>query len=132
VVWETWIEVNSREAKRLGLRDGDIVNVESVTAGEKSSVIQAPVYIHPGIPPNVVGIPMGRGHTASGRYAKDFGSNVRKLLSISEVEGTGAQAWGVSKVTISGTGQRLRLPRMEGGITGMQLEGTHIIQVTGS
>jgi len=132
VVWETWIEVNSREAKRLGLRDGDIVNVESVTAGEESSVIQAPVYIHPGIPPNVVGIPMGRGHTASGRYAKDFGSNVRKLLSISEVEGTGAQAWGVSKVKISGTGQRLRLPRMEGGITGMQLEGTHIIQVTGS
>ena len=132
VVWETWVEVNAREAKRLGLRDGDIVNVESVTTGEESSVIQAPVYIHPGIPPNVVGIPMGRGHTASGRYAKDFGTNVRKLLSISEVEGTGAQAWGVSKVTISGTGQRLRLPRMEGGITGMQLEGTHIIQVTGS
>jgi anaerobic selenocysteine-containing dehydrogenase len=132
VVWETWVEVNAREAKRLGLRDGDIVNVESVTTGEESSVIQAPVYIHPGIPPNVVGIPMGRGHTASGRYAKDFGSNVRKLLSISEVEGTGAQAWGVSKVTISGTGQRLRLPRMEGGITGMQLEGTQIIQVTGS
>jgi len=43
---------------------------------------------------------------------------------------TGAQAWGETKVTITGTGRRLRLPRMEGGITGMQLEGTEIIQLT--
>lgn len=126
VVWETWIEVNSREAKRLGFRDGDIVEVKSV--GTENS-IEVPVYIHPGIPPNAVSIPLGRGHIASGRYAKDFGTNVRKILSTNQ-DVTGAQAWGETKVTITGTGRRLRLPRMEGGITGMQLEGTEIIQLT--
>lgn len=125
VVWQTWVEVNAREARRLGFRDGDLVEVAS-----SEGTIEAAVYIHPGIPPNVVAIPLGRGHTESGRYAQGFGANVTSVLAGTEVEGTGAQAWGTTRVTLKGTGRRVRLPRMEGGITGLPLEGSEIIQLT--
>ena len=126
VVWRSWVEVNSREARRRGFRDGDVVTVKS-SAGE----VDVPVNIHPGIPPNVVAVPLGRGHTESGQYAQGFGENILSVLGDdATVQDLGAQAWASVKVTLTGTGRRIRLPRMEGGFTGLQLEGAEIIQLT--
>ncbi len=124
MVWHSWVEVNSREAARLGLRDGDLVALES-----DSGAVEVPVYLHPGIPPNVVAVPFGRGRAFSGRYGDNPNGNVNTVLGDIEVEGTGSQAWGATTVAIRPLGRRIRMARMEGGFTGQQLEGTHIIQV---
>lgn len=124
MVWHSWVEVNSREAARLGLRDGDLVSLES-----DSGAVEVPVYLHPGIPPNVVAVPFGRGRAFSGRYGDNPDGNVNTVLGDIEVEGTGSQAWGATTVTIRPLGRRMRMARMEGGFTGQQLEGTHIIQL---
>ncbi len=124
MVWHSWVEVNSREAARLGLRDGDLVALES-----DSGAVEVPVYLHPGIPPNVVAVPFGRGRAFSGRYGDNPDGNVNTVLGDIEVEGTGSQAWGATTVTIRPLGRRMRMARMEGGFTGQQLEGTHIIQL---
>ena len=124
MVWHSWVEVNSREAARLGLRDGDLVALES-----ESGAVEVPVYLHPGIPPNVVAVPFGRGRAFSGRYGDNPDGNVNTVLEDIEVEGTGSQAWGATTVTIRPLGRRKRMARMEGGFTGQQLEGTHIIQL---
>ena len=124
MVWHSWVEVNNREAARLGLRDGDLVALES-----DSGAVEVPVYLHPGIPPNVVAVPFGRGRSFSGRYGDNPNGNVNTVLGDIEVEGTGSQAWGATTVTIRPLGRRMRMARMEGGFTGQQLEGTHIIQL---
>ena len=124
MVWHSWVEVNSREAARLGLRDGDLVELKS-----GAGTVEAPVYFHPGIPPNVVSVPFGRGRVDSGRYAEDSGINILNIIENIEVEDTGALAWGATSVTIRPLGRRVRMARMEGGFTGQQLEGTHIIQL---
>ncbi len=124
VVWHSWVEVNSREAARRGLRDGDLVELES-----DSGAIEVPVYLHPGIPPNVVAVPFGRGRAFSGRYGEDSTGNVNAVLGDVEVDEMGLQAWGATIVRIRPLGRRMRMARMEGGFTGQQLEGTHIIQL---
>ena len=125
VTWITWVEVNSRVAHERGLQVGDVVRLE----GPGGSV-ELPVYIHPGIPPGVVSVPFGRGHEASGRYAENRGENVLKVLTDQEVDGVGASAWATTRVKMSGTGRRVRVPRMEGGFTGSQLEDAPVIQLT--
>ena len=124
MVWHSWVEVNSREAARLGLRDGDLVELQS-----DDGAVEVPVYLHPGIPPNVVSVPFGRGRAASGRYGGAAAGNVATVLQNIEVEGTGALAWGATTVSIRPLGRRMRMARMEGGFTGQQLDGTHIIQL---
>ena len=64
VTWQTWIEINAREADAMGLKEGDVVRVIS---GEDS--IEAVVYPHPAAPPGVVSIPVGQGHTPGVQYA---------------------------------------------------------------
>ena len=124
MVWHSWVEVNSREAARLGLRDGDLVELQS-----ENGAVEVPVYFHPGIPPNVVAVPFGRGRAYSGRYGDNPNGNVATVLGDVEVEGTGSLAWGATTVTIRPLGRRMRMARMEGGFTGEQLEGTQIIQL---
>jgi len=79
VVWGTWVEINPVTAKSLGLKEGDMVIIRS-PYGE----IKAPVYLYQGIRPDTIGMPIGQGHTAYGRYAKDRGSNPMELIPFKE------------------------------------------------
>ncbi|MDD5435573.1 MAG: molybdopterin-dependent oxidoreductase, partial [Nitrospira sp.] len=65
VVWGTWVEINPETAKKMGIREGDIVFVESTVGG-----VHLPVYLYPGIRPDTVSIPIGQGHSSYGRYAE--------------------------------------------------------------
>ena len=125
VTWTTWVEINSRVAHDKGLQVGDVVELQGPVGS-----VELPVYIHPGIPPGVVSVPFGRGHAASGRYAEGRGANVLRILADQEVDNVGASAWASTRVRIAGTGRRLRLPRMEGGFTGAQLEDAPVVQIT--
>jgi anaerobic selenocysteine-containing dehydrogenase len=123
--WRTWVEVNNREAARRGFKDGDVVQVVS-----PAGAIEAIVYVHPATPPNVVSILRGRGHSASGRYAEGYGANVYAVQSDLAVQDVGAAAWAATRVTLTGTGRRVRLARFEGGMGGRVLDHSEIIQVT--
>lgn len=75
VKWDSWVEINPDTAKRLGIKDGDEVWVESVVGKIKT---QAKLY--PGAMPHVVNMPFELGHKAYGRWAKGRGVNPNEIL----------------------------------------------------
>jgi anaerobic selenocysteine-containing dehydrogenase/Fe-S-cluster-containing dehydrogenase component len=75
ITWHTWVELHPDAAKRLDVREGEILKVTSAHGS-----IEAPAYIYPGLRPDVVAIPMGFGHTEYGEYAKHRGVNYLDLL----------------------------------------------------
>ena len=66
IAWQSWVEIHPITAKRLGIKDGDHLTVETA-AGE----VTAPAYIYMGVRPDTVAIALGHGHTAYGRYAQE-------------------------------------------------------------
>ncbi|MCL5961992.1 MAG: molybdopterin-dependent oxidoreductase [Chloroflexi bacterium] len=109
MTWGSWVELNPTTARRLSLEEGDIVKVEST-----QGAIEAPVYVYPAIPEDLVSLPVGQGHTSYGRYAQNRGVNPLKILAPSVQPQTGGLAWGTTRVKITKTGQSVRLPKLEG------------------
>jgi molybdopterin-containing oxidoreductase family iron-sulfur binding subunit len=96
VTWDSWIEVPAEVAKKLGIRQGDLVKVTS-----PHGAIELPAYISDSLHPGAVAIPIGQGHTAYGRYAKDRGANPLTLLP-----GGASLSFLSVKVTLTKTGGR--------------------------
>ena len=109
--WLTWVEINIQIAEDLHLREGDVVRVTSSRGS-----IEALAYPHPGIPPDVVAIPMGQGHVAGGRYAEGRGANVFSILSDLTDESSGALAWSATRVGIEKLDKWIRLPKFENSV----------------
>jgi anaerobic selenocysteine-containing dehydrogenase len=126
VTWQTWIEINPKEAQRLGLREGDIVIVEA-PEGRK---IEAPVYPHPAAAPGIVAMPLGQGHTSYGRWAKDRGANPLSILAPLADAASGALAYEGTRVRLINTGRRANLPKFEGTVPAFQIPGQEVVQVT--
>ncbi len=116
-VWDTWVEINNGVADELGIIEGDVLFVRSVN-GE----IEAVAYPHPGVPPGVVGVPMGQGHSAGGRYAEGRGQNVMSILVGLKDGESGALAWAATKVRVSKTGHRRKVPKFEGTVEAFPTE----------
>ena len=110
--WQTWVEINMRKAEELDISEGDVIRITS-DAGS----IEALAYPHPGVAPNVVSVPVGQGHFAGGRYAKDRGANVYSILEASSDRDTGALAWAATKVDIVKTGKWIRVPKFENTVS---------------
>lgn len=109
--WQTWIEVNPKDAQAMGLRTNDIVRVESPVGW-----LETTVYVYPGIAEGCVAIPAGQGHTAFGRYAEKRGANPLTLVDPEMIDvSTGALAFNATRVKLTKTGKRYSLPRIEGG-----------------
>jgi molybdopterin-containing oxidoreductase family iron-sulfur binding subunit len=75
ITWHSWVEVHPDTARKLDLRDGEILRVTSPRGS-----IEAPVFVYPGIHPDVVAVPLGLGHTEYGAYARGRGVNALDLL----------------------------------------------------
>lgn len=107
VCWQTWVEIHPEAAGKLGIRDGDILEVTSPHGS-----LEAPAYLYRGIRPDTVAIPFGQGHTDLGRYARGRGANPIHLVG-----GKGqALAWAVVGVRLRRTGRRAALARMEDAV----------------
>ncbi len=118
--WETWAEINSDYAREAGIREGDILYIRSA-AGE----LRAVAYPHPGVPPNVVGVPLGLGQTDGGRYSQGLGDNVVKILVGNKTDNdqeNGALAWASTKVMLVKQGRRIQLPKAEGSVEAYPVE----------
>ena len=124
--WRTWIEINSRLAEELDIREGDVIRVTSPRGS-----IEALAYPHPGVPPYTVSIPFGQGHTNMGRYAKDRGANVFSILAPLTDSESGAFAWAATKVNIEKTDEWVRVPKFENTVPETPVDhGNHIIEIT--
>ena len=114
VTWQTWVEINAQEARRMGLKEGDEV---SLVAPEGYS-IKVAVYPHPAVPTDVVGVPIGQGHSPGLQYAdkdgKQRGENPLSILAPETVRGTGSFAWGATLVSIRPTDRSSRVSKFEG------------------
>ena len=116
IVWDSWVEIHPKKATELGIVEGDIVEVTSRTGS-----VKAQVYIFPGIHPEAVSIPVGRGHDAMGRYAKGYGVNPFQIMdAVFEVE-TGELAMHETRVKIHKTGQRVLVVKDEGAAGALQM-----------
>jgi anaerobic selenocysteine-containing dehydrogenase/Fe-S-cluster-containing dehydrogenase component len=76
ITWHSWVELGPGAARRLDVRDGEIL--ELTTA---QGTIEAPVFVYPGLRDDVVAMPLGFGHTAYGGYAQGRGVNALDLLA---------------------------------------------------
>src|SRR5437016_9434804 len=74
ITWHGWVEVHPETAAKSQLANGDILLLES-----PHGTVRAPVWITPGVRPNVLAVPSGQGHKAYGRYAKDRSFNAFEL-----------------------------------------------------
>jgi molybdopterin-containing oxidoreductase family iron-sulfur binding subunit len=124
-VWQTWIEINNHVAAKMGVKEGDVIQVES-----SQGSIRALAYPHPAVSPDVVGIPIGQGHTNFGQYASNRGSNIMSILAPNVDQDTGALAWASTRVSIKKTGEWIRLPKYEGSVPAIQTEDRKIIEIT--
>ena len=98
-MWSSWVEINPQTAARLGIADGDVVEIAS---GHGS--VRTPALLSPGIAPDVLAMPVGQGHETFTRYASGRGSNPVKLLAPTVEPETGALAWAATRVKISRVG----------------------------
>jgi anaerobic selenocysteine-containing dehydrogenase len=99
-MWSVWVEINPQTAGRLGIGDGDIVEIASA-----HGTVRAPAVHTPGIAPDVLAMPVGQGHETFTRYASGRGSNPVKVLGPSVVPQTSALAWASTRVKVTRVGE---------------------------
>ncbi len=63
-MWSSWVEINPTTAERLGIGQGDVVEVASAHGTVRTAAV-----VSPGIAPDVVAMPVGQGHRTFTRYA---------------------------------------------------------------
>ncbi|MGB9629947.1 MAG: molybdopterin-containing oxidoreductase family protein, partial [Thermodesulfobacteriota bacterium] len=95
VGWDTLIEINSETAKRLKLKDGQMVWVES-----PFQKIKVKLKLSEGIHPNVLAIPAGQGHYSYGKWQKGIGANPNEIIGIDYDQMSGQAAFFNTRVKI--------------------------------
>ena len=109
VVYGSWAELNPATAEDLGIREGDVLEVET-PAGS----VSVPALIFPALRPGVVAMPIGQGHTAYGRYARNRGANPMDLVSMQMDDRSGDLAWAATRARVRNTGERLQIIKTDG------------------
>jgi len=116
-MWSSWIELNPQTAAKMGIEEGDLLDVTS-TRG----TLRAPALLSPGIAPDIVTIPIGQGHETYTRFASGRGANPISILApVTEPE-TGALAWAATRVKIAKAGGTGQLTLFSGGLKERETE----------
>jgi len=109
ITWHSWLEMNPSAAELRGIRDGDIVLVESPYGS-----LEVPVWLYPGIREDAVALALGGGHTNMGRWATGNGVNAVALLPAIAEQPSGGLVTVATTVTVTPTGERRRLATIAG------------------
>ncbi len=108
ITWQSWAEVSTATAERLGGLDyGDLLSVTTDVGS-----LEVPVVPRGGVRDDVIAIAVGQGHSV-GRFAGGQGVNVLSLLPRGTDE-SGGPAWLVAKARVSATGGHQRLAFIQG------------------
>jgi len=110
-MWGSWVEINTQTAAKLGIVQGDQIEVAS-----QHGTLQAPAFVTPGIAPDCVAMPVGQGHTNFTRYASNRGANPISILAPLTDSETGSLAWAATRVKISRIGPG-KIVLFGGGLT---------------
>jgi anaerobic selenocysteine-containing dehydrogenase len=95
-IWSSWAEINLQTAEKMGIRQGDWVEISS-----RQGSLRVPAFPSPGIAPDVIAMPAGQGHENFTRYATGRGANPVSILApVTEPE-TGALAWAATRVKVT-------------------------------
>jgi len=76
IVWDSWAEIHPETARKLGVAKDDIIEIKT-----EHGAIEAPVLVESTVRPGVIAVPLGQGHRAYGRFAKDVGANAWAILA---------------------------------------------------
>jgi anaerobic selenocysteine-containing dehydrogenase len=98
-MWSSWVEINTATASRLGIAQGDVVEVAS-----RHGTLRAAALISPGLAPDIIAVPAGQGHETYTRYASGRGVNPIALLAPMAEAETGALAWAATRVRVTRVG----------------------------
>lgn len=99
--WKSWVEINPRAARQLGLEEGDLVWVESAYGR-----VQASVRLYEGLWPNAVFLPPGQGRLTAVRWGRgapqrmQVGVNSNQLLNAGSEPLTGQPAFNPTRVRV--------------------------------
>jgi anaerobic selenocysteine-containing dehydrogenase len=120
VTWQTWVELNDTTAARYGIREGDIVRIESSRGS-----VRAVAYPTPATPPGIVAVPFGGGRRYGSDWATDRpgteSSNLAEILEPTKVAGTDTLAWASTQVVISPTGDSVNISKLEGNARSVEI-----------
>ena len=75
-MWSSWVEINPKTGERLGIEQGDLVEIASPQGS-----VRAAAVLSPGIAPDMVAMPVGQGHENFGRFASGRGANPLSILA---------------------------------------------------
>ena len=109
VTWQTPILLHQETLAKHGLKQGDIVQVES-----RWGRLEAPVYESPGVHSSVALMGIGQGHTAYGRYAEGQGLNPLTLLPPELEPRSGAPFFTAGPIALKNTGRTMELAHTDG------------------
>ncbi|MFI5400666.1 MAG: molybdopterin-dependent oxidoreductase [SAR324 cluster bacterium] len=109
VVWDSWADLNPVTAKKMGIAHGDLIRV---TSPEGS--VETAAYLHYGVHEEAIAIPIGQGHTGSGRDADLRGVNVLSLLPAAFDKTSGEFAYLATRVKVEKLGQQAFLVQNDG------------------
>ena len=124
--WQTWVEINHKVAEDRGIKEGDVVTVSA--SGRSITALAMP---NPATPPDAVSIPFGQGHRDGGRYSAGRGGNVLAILDAVHDQATGSLAWAANKVSVTPTGEWVRVPKFENTVPEFPRdEHNHVIELT--
>jgi len=124
--WQTWVEMNHKVAEERGIKEGDVVTVSA--SGRSITALAMP---NPATPPDAVSIPFGQGHRDGGRYSAGRGGNLMAILDAVHDETTGALAWAANRVSVTPTGEWVRVPKFENTVPDFPRdEHNHVIELT--
>jgi len=99
--WQTWLEINPATARRLGIDDGDEVEVRGPPRGElPGGVIRVRARHFEGARPDVVNMPFDQGHRGYGRWASRVGVNPNDVLVRDEDRLTGQASFFGTRVQV--------------------------------
>lgn len=112
IAWHGWVEIHPASAERLGVRDGDVVEVAS-----PHGALEVPVWTYPGIREDTVALSMGGGRTTAGRYGTGRGVNPLVLLPAVAEQPSGALVHLATRVSVTPTGERHKLATIAGADT---------------
>jgi anaerobic selenocysteine-containing dehydrogenase len=109
IVYSSWVELNPATAAEMGIREGDVLSVES-----SEGSVEAPAFLYHGIRPDVIAMPIGQGHKNYGRYAENRGANPIKILTAAADPVSGDLSTGATRVRVSKTGSSIPLIKTDG------------------
>jgi anaerobic selenocysteine-containing dehydrogenase len=99
-MWSSWAEINPATAARLGIGQGDVIEIASA-----HGTVRTAAMISPGIAPDLLAMPVGQGHQTFTRYASGRGENPVSLVAPLTEPTTGALAWAATRVRVSRIGE---------------------------